>query len=96
MPSPKRRQKTSDDGSLAGTLTTGGWKTWSDGVNALASGISGGRRTAKAKPGQASNLKASDYGNQKPYIAPGSNWDADKPKAKKSPKSSGLGGHKGS
>jgi hypothetical protein len=92
MPSPKRRQKTGD---FVDELQT----------NPVLSAM---RRVAnmdnyklpgtgkRARAGQASNLKASDYGNQKPYIAPGSNWDTDKSKAKKTTKSSGLGGHKGS
>lgn len=47
----------------------------------------GGKKQAAAKPGQPSNLKASYYGNQKPYMAPGSNWGDGQKKAagKKAP-----------
>jgi hypothetical protein len=38
-------------------------------------------RLGSKKSGQGSNLKASDYGNQKPYKAPGSNWGDSKPKS---------------
>jgi hypothetical protein len=46
----------------------------------------GGKKAAPAKPGQPSNLKASDYASQKPYMAPGSNWgDGQKASGKKAP-----------